>query len=174
MTFAIDTFKANLLGGGARPNLFKVVTTFPFGGDVSRASFLVKAASLPASTIAPISVNFRGRQMNVPGDRTFSNWTITIVNDTDFKIRNDFERWMARMNGHVSNIGIATPLALKTDMEVIQLGKDGRNLQTYVMRGVFPSSVSEIALSMDSSNSIEEYTVTLEVDYWTNASSQTA
>lgn len=164
--FPIEGFKAALSGGGARPNLFKAILTFPFNSDVVRSSFLCKAASLPGSTVAPIPLNFRGRTMNVAGDRTFEPWSVTIVNDTDFTLRNDFERWMNQLNQHVTNLSMPLPAVYKTDMEVIQLGKDGSELKGYNFIGVFPSSISPIDLGYDNSGAVEEFTVELQVDYW--------
>ena len=99
----IDKFKNKLKGGGARSNLFEVSFgtelggnfTFPTGDSVSSEdNMLIKAAGLPASTITEIPVAFRGRTLKVAGDRTFDVWTITVINDTDFKWRDVFERWM--------------------------------------------------------------------------------
>ena len=99
----ITDFKSKLSGGGARPNLFEVELAFPgaVGVDndtLQRARFLVKAAALPASTVAPIDVPFRGRILKIAGDRTFETWTITVINDVDFSIRSAFEKWMNTIN----------------------------------------------------------------------------
>ena len=104
----VDDFKAKLRGGGARPNLFKATVNFPAyaGGDVEVTSFLCEAAQLPGSNIAPIIVPFRGRQLKMAGDRTFDVWTPTIINDTDFVIRDSMERWMNGMNAHSANTGL--------------------------------------------------------------------
>ena len=98
----VDDFKSKIRGGGARPNLFKVTLNFPgyAGGDVELASFMCKTGQLPASTIAPITVPFRGRQLQMAGDRTFEPWSVTIINDTDFNVRDAMERWMNGMAAH--------------------------------------------------------------------------
>ena len=105
----INDFKAKLVGGGARNNLFKVTANFPAyaAGNVELASFLIKAAQLPASLIAPITIPFRGRQLQIAGDRTFEAWGVTVINDTDFQLRNAFERWMNGINAHAAKIGRA-------------------------------------------------------------------
>ena len=92
----VDDFKSKLTGGGARGNLFKATANFPgfAGGDVELTSFMIKAASLPASVISPITIPYRGRQLQIAGDRTFEPWTITVINDTGMDVRNAFERWM--------------------------------------------------------------------------------
>ena len=180
----IDDFRAKLTGGGARPNLFEVELAFPPGlGEkdaVDKGKFMVKAANLPASNINVIDVPFRGRNLKIAGDRTFDVWTITVINDTDFMIRNAFERWMNAINKHDNATGEVTPDDYTEDMLVHQLGrattktKDTLDLggptipvlRTYKFHGVFPTNVSAIELSYDQTDSIEEFTVDLQVQWW--------
>ena len=181
----IDKFKSRLTGGIARPNLFEVVLAFPDGAvdesvsDIDpKTRFLVKAAALPASNIAPISVPFRGRQLKIAGDRTFDEWTITVINDTDFAIRGSFERWMNSMSKVSDNAGNINPEDYTKDAFVYQLGrspvdagsqKSDQNmpvLRTYKFYSIFPTNVSQIDLSYDSSDAVEEFTVTLQVQWW--------
>jgi hypothetical protein len=164
----VDDFKSKLVGGGARPNLFKATINFPAyaGGDVELTSFLCKGAALPASTITPVVVPFRGRQLQVAGDRTFEPWTITIINDTDFKIRNAFERWMNGINQHTANTGLTNPVDYQADMSVAQLDKAGNEVKVYNFRGTFPTNISSIELSYEATDVIEEFTVELQVQYW--------
>ena len=164
----VDDFKAKLTGGGARPNLFKVTVGFPsyVTGNVELASFMIKAASLPASTIAAIPVPFRGRQLQIAGDRTFEPWTITVVNDTNFDVRDSFEQWMNGINQHNANTGLTNPSDYMADMEVSQLDKDGTVVKTYNIRGTFPTNLGAIELSMDTGDTIEEFTVELQLTYW--------
>ena len=181
----IDKFKSRLTGGIARPNLFEVVLAFPDGtvdesvSDIDpKTRFLVKAAALPASNIAPISVPFRGRQLKIAGDRTFDEWTITVINDTDFAIRGSFERWMNSMSKVSDNAGNINPEDYTKDAYVYQLGRAGVDagsqssqanmpiLRTYKFYSVFPTNVSQIDLSYDSSDAVEEFTVTLQVQWW--------
>lgn len=170
MTLRVDDFKSKLVGGGARSNLFKATVTFPAyaAGDVELTSFMCKAAQLPASTVATIAVPFRGRQLQIAGDRTFEPWTITIINDTNFSIRNAFERWMNGMNSHTENSGLTNPTDYKSDMIIEQLDKSGVAVKRYNFVGTFPTSVSAIDVSYDDENVIEEFTVELQVDYWTS------
>ena len=165
---SIADFKSKLTGGGARNNLFKVTCNFPTfaGGDSELTSFMIKAASLPASLIAPIIIPFRGRQMQVAGDRTFDPWQITVINDTSMPIRNAFERWMNGINAHVENTGLANPAEYSVDMAVEQLSKTGETTKKYDFRGVFPTVVSPIDLSYNAENNIEEFSVVLQVLYW--------
>lgn len=164
----IDDFKSKLRGGGARPNLFKATINFPAyaQGDVEITSFLCSAAQLPASTMGLITVPFRGRQVKMAGDRTFDTWSPTILNDTDFKIRNSMERWMNGMNNHQQNTGLTNVNDYSADLLVEQLDKDGSTLKTYNFRGCFPTNVSAIDLNYATADTIEEFTVEFQVQYW--------
>lgn len=164
----VDDFKSKMIGGGARANLFKATVNFPAyaGGDVELTSFLIKAAQLPASIIAPITVPFRGRQLQIAGDRTFEPWTITVINDVQMETRNAFERWMNGINQHNANTGLSNPTDYQADMVVEQLNKAGEVTKRYDFRGTFPTNISAIDVSYDSENTIEEFTVELQVQYW--------
>jgi hypothetical protein len=168
MSLRVDDFKAKLKGGGARPNLFRATVNFPIyaGGDVELTSFMCKAAQLPASIMNVIEVPFRGRQLKIAGDRTFEVWSPTVINDTGFEVRNALERWMNGMNGHSANTGITNPVAYQADLLVEQLDKDGSVLKTYKFRGCFPTSLSAIELSYDTVDTLEEFTVEFQVQYW--------
>lgn len=165
----VDDFKAKLKGGGARANLFKATINFPAyaGGDVELTSFMCKAAALPASVIETISIPFRGRALQIAGDRpAFEPWTVTILNDTDFSVRNAMERWMNAINGHSTNTGLTNPTDYQADMLIDQLDRDGTSLKQYVFRGTFPTALSAIDLSYDTTGAIEEFTVEFQVQYW--------
>jgi len=156
----VDDFKSKLRGGGARPNLFKVTINYPgfANGDAELSSFLVEAASLPGSTFGIIPVFFRGRILKMAGDRTFAEWNTTIINDTDFNIRNAIERWMNGINAHSANTGLTTPIAYEADLKVDQLDRNGDVLKTYTFRGAYPQDLSEIALSYADNDNIERFT----------------
>jgi hypothetical protein len=164
----VDDFKSKLVGGGASANMFKVTCNFPgyAQGDVELTSFLVKGAQMPASIISPIMIPFRGRQLQIAGDRTFEPWSITVINDVDFSVRGAFERWMNGINNHNENTGLSNPTDYQADMIVEQLNKAGEVTKKYDIRGTFPTNVSAIELSYDSENQIEEFTVELQVQYW--------
>ena len=127
---------------------------------------MVKGAGLPASVIASVDVPFRGRQLRVAGDRTFEPWTITVINDSEMKVRNSFETWMNGINEHVNNQGLTNPSDYQADMIVEQLDKDGTVTKTYTLRGAFPTNVSQIDLSYDTNDAIEEFTVEINYQYW--------
>jgi len=166
----VDDFKAALKGGGARPNLFQATVTFPgavnAGGNIGLTTFMCKAAQIPASVMPPIPVGFRGRQIQVAGDRTFEPWTVSIINDTDFTVRNSMERWMNAINAHSANTGLTNPASYQSDLYVDQLDKDGSVLKKYAFRGAFPTNVSAIDLAYDNNDTIEEFTVEFQIQYW--------
>jgi hypothetical protein len=198
----LEDFKARLIGGAARPNLFECEINFPsfatatssVGGNVTDnarsvselSRFMIKTANLPASTVGVIDVPFRGRNLKIAGDRTFDVWTITIINDVDFTIRTAFEKWMNAINKHDDNTGLINPAQYQRDAIVKQFGRtsvssansDVTNpvitgpgssipvLKAYKFYGIFPTAVSAIDLSYDSSDTIEEFTVDLQVQWW--------
>ncbi len=167
----ITDFKSKLTGGGARPNLFEVELAFPdsisIDNDVKEKSrFLVKAAALPASNITPIDVNFRGRILKIASDRTFDTWTVTIINDTDFAIRSAFEKWMNVINRLSDATGFNDPAEYQEDAYVHQLDRDGSTLRTYKFFDIFPTNISQMDLSYETVDTVEEFTVELQVLYW--------
>jgi hypothetical protein len=182
----LDTFKSKLLGGGVRPNFFEVELKFPNLGiddnDVSdRTRFLVKGANLPASIVAPISVPFRGRELKIAGERSFDTWTITVINDSNFVLRDAFEKWMNIINKVSDNAGEVDPTVYQQEAYVHQLGRapitnqagvpatSGNTipiLRSYHFHGVFPTNVSSIELSYDQNNVIEEFSVEFQVQWW--------
>ena len=161
----IDDFKANLIGGGARANQFRVTITPPpgiaIGLDVRRASFLVTASNLPGSTLGEIPVPFRGRNIYVAGDRPAPDpWTVTFYNDTDFMVRNAMERWHNGINDFANNTGVINSADYQTDLFVEQLDRDETILKTYIFRSAFPLTVSTIELSTAEATEIETFEVT--------------
>jgi len=164
----VNDFKSKLRGGGARPNLFQVILTFPayVTGDVELASFLIKAAQMPASTMGTIPVPYRGRQLQIAGDRVFEPWTVTVINDTDFKIRQSMEQWMNGINAHQANTGLTNPADYQVDAAVQQLDKDASVLYEYRFRGIFPTAISSIDLSYENVDTIEEFGVEFQIQYW--------
>ena len=167
----ITDFKSKLTGGGARPNLFEVELAFPnavgIENDVlQKARFLVKAAALPASTIASVDVPFRGRILKVAGDRTFETWTITVINDVDFSIRSAFEKWMNKINKMTDATGLTDPNTYYKDAVVKQLDRNGGVLRSYKFWDIFPTNISTIDLNYETTDTIQEFTVEMQVHYW--------
>lgn len=171
----VDDFKAKLRGGGARPNLFKATVNYPVyaGGDAELTSFLCEAAQLPGSTMGTIVVPFRGRQLKVAGDRTFGPWSITVINDTDFSVRNSMERWMNGINAHSANTGLSSPITYEADLFIEQLDRSGESIKKYTFRGAFPTEVSPIEVAYSSNDEIERFTVTFEYQYFDSQEANT-
>lgn len=172
----LTEFRSKLIGGGARPNLFEVQLSFPDALGIGNRTklvdlgkFMVKAANMPASQLGVIEVPYRGRTLKVAGDRTFEPWTITIVNDTNFALRNAFEQWVRRINRPDQNTGKQNPASYQSDMFVTQLDRKGKGIKTYQFYSVFPTNVSAIDLAFDSNDTIEEFTVELQVQWWEKA-----
>ena len=167
----VDDFKAELTGGGARPNLFQVKLNFPAGIgtqiDTRTTGFLCKTAQLPASVMNVIEIPFRGRQLKVVGDRTFETWTVTVLNDTDFQVRNAMEAWMNLINAHSTNQGATNPADYMRNLQVQQLDKGGDVLKEYTFVDAFPTNIGAIDLSYDTVDTIEEFTVEFQYQYWT-------
>lgn len=168
MSLSVDDFKAKLKGGGARPNLFRATINFPTYavGDVELTSFMCEAAQLPGSIMGTVIIPFRGRQLKIAGDRTFDTWTPTIINDTDFNVRNAMERWMNGINAHSANTGLTAPVDYEADLLVEQLDRDESVLKTYTFRGCFPTNIAPIDLSYGANDDIERFTVEFQVQYW--------
>ena len=167
----ITDFKSKMVGGGARPNLFEVELVFPdpiaIENDVKEKSrFLVKAALLPASNITPIEVNFRGRILKIAGDRTFDTWTVTVINDVDFSIRSAMEKWMDFINSMEDATGAQDPALYQPDAYVHQLDRDGSTLRSYKFHDIFPTNISAIDLSYETVDTVEEFTVEFQVQWW--------
>jgi hypothetical protein len=162
---SINDFKANLIGGGARANQFRVTITPPpgiaIGLDVRRTSFMCKGTNLPAQELTPIEVPFRGRKIYIAGDREFSEtWTTTFINDTDFMIRNAMERWSNGINDLALNTGVIDPADYQTDLTVEQLDRDDTILKTYIFRSAWPVTISSIELTSEAADALEEFECT--------------
>jgi len=166
----INDFKARLSGGGARANQFKVTLPFPgyasVGGETSDLAFLCTATSIPGQTLANIGVPFRGRVLNIAGDRTFNPWSVTVLNDTNFKLYKAFERWMNGMNNMTDNEGLSNPVDYQVDIFIDHLDRNGATLKSYTLRGAFPTSLDDIALSYGTNNAVEEFGCSLTYQYF--------
>ena len=166
----ITDFKAKLSGGGARPNQFKVVMPFPgyaqVGGEIEDLAFLCTSTSLPAMDIGTFTVPFRGRQIKIAGDRTIAAWSITVLNDTDFKLRNAFERWQNGIANMSDSEGLTNPVDYQVDAFVDQLDRNGATIKSYTLRGVYPITIAAIELSYDATTSVETFNVTFDYQYF--------
>ena len=166
----ISDFKAKLAGGGARANQFKVTMPFPgyasVGGEIEDLAFLCKATSIPSMEIANINVPFRGRAIKIAGDRTIPAWSVTVYNDTNFRLRNAFERWQNGINNMSDNEGLTNPVDYQVDAFLDHLDRNGNTIKSYTLRGVYPTAIAAIPLDYDEKTVIEEFEVTLEYQFF--------
>jgi hypothetical protein len=174
----ISDFKAQLIGGGARPNQFRVDLSFPSYVSVGAAiglnsQFLCKAASLPASTVENMQILYRGRQVNFAGERSFAPWSVTIYNDTTFAIRNAMEKWSDGVMNNAQTNGRVNPRDYQVDLTVNQLDRNGATIKTYVFHDAYPTTIGAITVDYDSNNQIEVFDVEFTYNYWTSTTSTT-
>jgi len=170
MAFNINEFQGAMTGGGARPSLFEVTMTNPFNSAADeKFRFMCRAAQIPATSIASIAVPYFGRPVKFAGNRTYEDWTVTIINDEDFSIRSGMEEWAQNINSTQGNLRLtgANPEAYKSQAQVIHYGKQGNILREYKFVGLFPTNIAAIELDWTNADAIEEYQVTLTYDYFT-------
>ena len=182
MAFSATAFKSNLskAGGGARPALYRVKissTSAGISGTDDTDSLLVKAAALPASNIAPLTVNYSGRAYKWQGFRTYDIWNVTVINDENFSIRNKMMHWMKKISGQLD--GTRTSLDgdptgnsaggtyLDGEATVTQVGVGGTDVHKYKLYNLWPTELGEIALDW-SSDIIQEYTIGFCYDYFSS------
>ena len=182
----IDSFKSSVVSDFARPNLFQIDLAFPSQviangtGLQQLGKYTVRAANLPSSQMGIVEVPFRGRVLKIAGDRTFEPWTITIMNDSGFKLRTAFETWASSIQAYAENYTAAAGLGDSADnsgyfadMEVHQLSrglKDGEEpkvTKSYKFYNIFPSNIAAIDLDYGNNDAVEEFTVEMQVQYWT-------
>jgi hypothetical protein len=167
----IADFKAQMIGGGARPNQFRVELVFPRYVSLgplagARAQFLCKAAQLPASTIENIGVLYRGRPVNFAGERTFAPWNVSIYNDTTFGIRNALEQWSHGVQNYNATNGRTSPFDYQVDLNVHQLDRNGAIIKSYTFVDSYPTTVSAVALDYEQQNAIEQFDVEFTYNYF--------
>ena len=169
---SIEEFKAVLQGGGVRPTMFQVEMTFPDAVVIdptqatNEGTYLIKASNLPASNVGVINVPFRGRQLKVSGDRTFDDWAVVVTNDVSFVLRKGFEKWSELIQNMNYALGANELDDYFATAIVRQLDRDGNQLRAYKFEGIWPSTVDAIDLAFDSTDTVEEYGVTFNVQYW--------
>lgn len=172
MAFNINDFKSRgLTGGGVRPSLFQVLITPNVGEDpnsIEKFVFTCRASEVPAATISSIDVPYYGRKIKLAGDREFADWSVTVMNDEDFLVRNMFEEWSNKINQLVGNLKLLPLNTYKnSDALVTQFSKDGAPIRAYNFVGIFPVSIAAMSLDWDTTNTIQTFDVTFAYDYWT-------
>jgi hypothetical protein len=169
---SIENFKSALTGGGVRPTMFMVDMKFPNDTTPSNTDptnlgrFLIKAASIPEATVGTIAVPFRGRKLKVAGDRDFPNWTVTVLNDNNFRLRMAFEEWSEKISGFNYTCGTNNLDNYFSMAQVKQLDRDGYPIRSYEVEGIWPTSVAPIDLDFEAYDQIETYQVTFAMQYW--------
>ena len=185
MSFDVSQFRAQMVGDGARPNLFQcdieginIYGPFGPGGNADRKfTFLCRAAQLPGSTVNQIPINYFGRELKFAGNRTFTEWTVTIINDEDFTVRNTMENWLSSINSHVGNVREPTSLSpenYQLNANITQYSKIGPNannngIKKYKFIGMFPIDLSPIEMDWGANDTIEEFAVTFAYQWWESA-----
>ena len=170
MAFNINEIKSQLTFGGAKASLFQVQITNPVNGIADlKVPFMVQAAAIPEATLGMIEVPYFGRKVKIAGDRTFAEWTVTIINDEDFLVRNAMENWMASINSHQGNVRQlenSSPNQYKAQGQITQFSKAGVPLREYTFNGLFPTSVAAITMDWNTTDDIERFDVTFQYDFW--------
>ena len=176
MAFNVQDFRSKALKyGGASPNLFEVDIKWPWT-STTRTNYNIKTTFLPASISTSTTVNYLGRVFKFAGERTYPQWTCTFLNDEDFKLRNALERWSDYISGHVklgrtrvqSTAGRENmPLDYQSSAILTQFSKNGNPLKKYTFNGLYPLTLTDIPVSWDRTNAVEEFTATFEYQYYT-------
>ena len=178
MAFAVDEFRANLALDGARPNLFQVrlaLPNLPGVNDQNMLSFMCNAAQLPGSDIGVITQYYFGREVKIAGNRTYADWTVTVINDEDFAVRNAMEAWHQAINEPINNLRDINAISnapaslgggYGAQAFVDQYAKTGEVVKTYEFTGMWPTSISPIELNWGTNDQLEEFTVTFAYQYW--------
>lgn len=170
MAFNINEIRSQLTLGGARNSLFSVQITNPVNGIADiKVPFMVRATTIPEATLGVIEVPYFGRKIRLAGDRTYGTWTVQVLNDEDFLIRNALEEWSNKIQtfeGNTRDFGSASPLQYKQTATVTQYSKTGTPIREYKFNGIFPTTISSIDLDWNSTDTIEEFSVTFAYDWW--------
>ena len=166
MSLSITDFRSQLPGQGSRPALFYVQITNPIDSSAdAKIQFLCKAAELPPTNVQTTLVGYKGRQIKIAGEKSYGSWTVTVINDEDFAIRNAMEAWMNSINGNISNV--MSDYGYTSVALVTQQDKQGNDVRTYRMSAIWPSNISAMARSFDTTNIIDEFQVTFNLDFFT-------
>ena len=170
MAFSINDMRSQLVGGGWRPNHFQVIITYPFAAQADQKSpFMVKAASIPSVTIGKAEASYFGRRIGLPGDRVVEDWVVTVMNDTDFLVRDALERWSNIMNSFQGNIALAgnNPNDYKSQAILQCFDRSKNVIREYEMHGIFPLSVGSMDTAWDTTDIISEFQVVFSMDDFT-------
>ena len=168
MAFNVNELRSQLTFGGAKASLFQVQIQNPINGIADlKSTFMIKAAVLPASSLSEVEVPYFGRRIKLAGDRSFAPWTVTVINDEDFLVRNAMESWSSAINSHQGNLRqVAAASQYKTQAQITQFSKTGVPIRVYNFNGLFPVEISEIGMDWAADSTPEEFQVTFQYDWW--------
>ena len=178
MPFNVAEFRSQLEFDGARPNLFRVSMPFPTsvvpsaGNAQSKLTYMAKTSQLPGTTSGQVQVFYFGRDVKLAGNRTYPEWTMTVINDEDFAVRRAIEQWMngiTSASGNLRNPAFKSATSYTVDAGVEQYAKTGEVIKKYKFVGMFPVDLTPIDLDWGSNDTIEEYAVTWSYQYWTDS-----
>lgn len=171
MAFDIERIKSNLQFGGARPSQFEIIVVPPLAVaslGIAKLRFTAKASSIPAETLGQVAVPYFGRTVKFAGERSYDDWSFTVINDEDWVVRSSMENWVDAINQSRANVrnsgATSSPISYKGTASVIHYGKQGNIIQIYTLEGCFPVLNSAIDLNWETANAIEEFSVTLAYD----------
>jgi hypothetical protein len=169
-TTGLTSFTSALEYGGARPSLFEFkVSAAPSGvsATLSDVHLYCNVSEIPPLTLTPIERQYFGRTVKIPGDLVFADLTTTIINTEKFNVRNEIEKWMEQINGTISNESKAAADFGTGTAQLTHYQKDGTDTMTYQFEEIWPTAISEIALSYDTASDIEQFDVTWAYNYYT-------
>jgi hypothetical protein len=178
MPFSVNNFRSQLTGGGARGNLFEVIMPFPGianpGDASSKFTFMCKATSLPGSTLSAVEVPYFGRNVKLAGNRSFEEWSTTVINDEDFAVHAGIVNWMNIIQAHEDNLQTAGGTSdYQVDAQVNQYGKTGELIKSVNFYNMWPMTLAGIELSWDPADALEEFEVSWQYDWWSINDSKT-
>ena len=170
MPFSINNFRAQLVGQGARPNLFEVTIPFPTSVQAGEAgqkmTFMCKGSQIPGADLGLVEVPYFGRNIKLAGNRTFAEWTTTVINDEDFAVHGGISNWMNAINSHEDNDRTVQGTDYQVDAEVVHYTKEGGIAKTITLINCWPQSIAAIELGWDQNDAVEEFAVTWQYDWW--------
>ena len=128
--------------------------------------FMCKTAAIPGSNLPVVEVPFRGHRLKIAGDRTFEDWTITVINDVNFTARTAVEQWMESIQELDSGVGATDLEYLVSRATISQLNRDDSIIATYELYNMYPQTLAQIDLSYDTADEIQTFDVTFSYSHW--------
>jgi len=146
----------------AKPTLFEVA----IAGLDGSLEFMCKAAQIPPSQIGIMEVPYQGRKLKRAGDRTYPEWTITVMNDVKYTIHEELMLWHDTISMPEGNVGLPPSAYLRAG-SIISLDVQKNPIAEYEFVSLWPTEISQIEQGFEMSDTYEEYTVTFAYDFYT-------